>query len=293
MKSEPYDTSKAFSVTSLEDGRVSLIQKNGISLVSKKTIINEHNNLIKTKNWLKKNGNFLGPKTGLYFNISVPEIVEWKDTDNTSVMEYCSGLNLETELMRNDKNRAFYVDLISDLLYWMKSKSFYWQDFAPRNILFDKESLTITLIDFESNLKIGKKPMLDKDFNLFLQNKIILELSTVLFDEEQKYLCPKVWKYIRRTSISLDNVNGRRRREYILRYQPKVRKIKHKDLVKIERQIVSIATPFYDKEEIYYPLHELSKIDSTGEYIETILNLEKSEKKYWPQIIKRAVNSKK
>ncbi len=284
---------KKFSVTSLDAGKVILMQKNGDPFVSKKTIKGEFKNLTVTKKWLKKNGNLVGPKTGLHLSIFVPEVAEWKDADHTLVMEYCYGANLETELMRNDKNRAFYIDLISDLLHWVKIKSFYWQDFAPRNILFDKENLAITLIDFESNLKIGEKSMLDKDFNLFLQNRIILELSTVLFSEEQKYLCPNVWKYTRRTSISLDNVNGRRRREYILRAHPRARKIKHKDLVQIERQIVSIATPFYGKEEIYYPLHELSKIDSISEYIETILNLEKSEKKYWPQIIKKAVNSKK
>jgi len=284
---------KNFSVTSLEYGRVNLIQKNGISLVSKKTTIKEHNNLTRTKKWLKKNGDFLGHKTGLCFDVSVPKIVEWKEADNILVMEYCRGVNLEAELMKNNRNRSFYINLISDLLHWVKIKSFYWQDFAPRNILFDEENLKVTLIDFESNLKIGNKPMLSKNFNFFLQNRIILELSTVLFPEEQKYLCPNIWKYTKHTLLPLDEVNGRRRRKYILWHHPKVHKIKHADLVQIERQIVSIATPFYNKKQIYYPLHQLSKINSPEKYIETILILEKSEKKYWPKIIKRAVNSKK
>lgn len=288
MKSEASDTSKAFSVTSLEDERVSLIQKNGSFLVSKKTTISEPKNLARVKSWLKMNGNLSGLKTGLHLNISIPKVMEWKISNSTLVMEYCCGVNLETELIKNDKNRDLYIKIISDLLHWIKEKSFYWQDFAPRNMLFNKESNTVTLIDFESRLKIGRKMMSEKEFNLFIQNRIILELATVLFAAEQKYLCPNIWKYSRRTSIPLGEIIGRRRRGYILFHHPGIYRIKHSDLVQIEKRIVYIATPFYYKNTVFYPLIALSKIDSVDKYIKTVSELEVKEKSSWPEIINEA-----
>lgn len=285
--------SKIFDVTSLQADRVSVVSVNGCYFVSKKTSLEELNNLAKVNTWLKKNGNVKNRKGSHDFNIKVPKIIEWKNRENLLIMEYCSGVNLETELLKNDRKKVFYLDIISDILYWMKDKSFYWQDFAPRNILFNKKNNTVTLIDFESSLKIGRKIMSEKEFNIFIQNRIILELATVLFTDEQNYLCPNIWKYSLQTSIPLKNINGRRRRKYILLNYPGISRIKHKDLVQIERKIISIASPFYYKNKAFYPLIALSKIDSVDKYIKTISRLEVKEKLFWPKIIDIAINSNK
>ena len=293
MKKIAPSAAKAFGVTSFEEGRVVLVKRGGDLFVSKRTTKRELNNLIRAKKWLKTNGNLSGRKTGLCLRVTAPEVVEWRDSDGILVMEYCDGVNLEIELMKNDKNRDFYIDIISDLLCWMRNGSFYWQGFAPRNILFNKKNNTVTLIDFESGLKIGKGMMSEKDFNLFIQNRVMLELATVLFADEQHDLCPNVWKYSKRTSISLEKVDGRRRRGYILFHHPGAHKIKHKDLVRIEKSIVSIATPFYCKSKVFYPLIALAKIKSIDIYIKTVVELEAAEKLSWPRIISNAIGSNK
>lgn len=288
MKGRHIQNPKPFTTRSLEKGRVSVIQDNGKFFVSKKTTIKETRNLIRAQKWLKIKGRLLGVRTGLNFNITVPTVIEWENFESTLIMEYCDGNDLESELMRSDDNRVFYIDIISDLLNWVRDNGFYWQGFAPRNILINKKDLKIIFIDFESNLKIGQGGMTEKEFNLFIQDKIILELATLLFTNEQKYLFPHIWEYFKRTSIPLDNIDGRRRRQYVLAHYPNVANLSHKELIQIERKIVSIASPFYCGKKIFYPLIALSKIVSIDKYIETVSILERTGKRHWPDIIKKA-----
>ncbi|MGC2236787.1 MAG: AarF/UbiB family protein [Pyrinomonadaceae bacterium] len=283
--------SHIFSVTSLEEGRISLLEDNGDIFVTKRTTSKELCNLTRVKRWLVKNDTFTGANTKFKFRISVPRVIKWIADDNTLVMEYCKGVNLEIEIMRQHKRRRFYINMLADILNWIKSKSFYWRDFAPRNIIFDSKSRTIFLVDFESPLVIGRKMMTEKKYNLFVQNKIMLELATILFHEEQNYLCPNVWKYYERKTIPVKEILGKRRRAYILLKHPGISAIKHRNLVEIEEKIISIASPFIYKNTIFYPLISLSKIDSVEHYISVLTQIESKEKSLWSDLIENALNS--
>lgn len=274
-----------FNVTSLTEGRLSIVERNGKLFVSKQTNEVEFKNLKRATKWLKRTGWFRGSNSGRNLTVTVPDVEAWDAKRKVLVMELCEGKNVETEMIGNAGYRSFYVGLLSDLLSWIRDNSFYWNNFAPRNVLFDRSTGRVHLVDFESPLRIGRGRMSTRRFTIYCQESIMLELAALLFKREQESICPNIWTNYRKGSIRIANIEGRRKRRFIRLNHPGKRLIKYAELVHIQRRIATIATPFRHKGSTFYPLHALSHITDVEVYVNTVLELESQKKNLWPAII--------
>lgn len=280
-----------FNVTSLKEGRLSVVKRNSRFCVSKYTNAVEFRNLTRASKWLKGAGGFKGNTSGGNVTVAVPRIENWDAKQGLLVMELCAGKNVETELIGGSARRQFYVALLSDLLLWIRTKSFYWKNFAPRNVLYDDSTDTVYLVDFESPLRIGRRRMSKRSFGIYCQDNVILELSAVLFKREQDVVCPAIWENWRSGSVRLAHIEGRRKRRFIQLHHPGKRLITYAEFVQIQQRIVAIATPFPYNGSIFYPLHALSRITELNLYVNTVLELERQAKKWWPSIIKNSLTA--
>ncbi len=290
IDSQPPATGTApFHVTSLTEGRVSVVKRDGEFIVTKHTKDVEFTNLTRASQWLRRAGHFTGHKLGRCVTVAVPRILKWDAEQQLLDMAFCHGNNVETALMENTALRPFYVALLSDLLSWIRAHSFYWKNFAPRNVLYDHSTDTVYLVDFESPLRIGRRRMSNRSFTFYCQDNVILELSAVLFQREQEIVCPKVWDYCRSGSLSIAGIEGRRKRRFIQLTYPTRRRIRHTELTQIQQRIAEIASPFFFNGSIYYPLHALSGLTNITLYVNTVLELERQKRNFWPSIIDSAL----
>ena len=133
-------------VISLDSQKVWYEIINNTKIVNKKTSHQEKDNLLKAKNFLK---NKYIKINNIHYSIQVPNIYAWNKNTNILSMSYCQGENLEL-LLRNPHTRQRAIHFLQSTMRFILAQHFYWQDYAPRNIIIDDE--TIYLIDFVKGL---------------------------------------------------------------------------------------------------------------------------------------------
>ena len=244
-------------VISLDEDRVKIFD----NYVKKKSNVNEYNSLNKANLMSKELNNITIDNT--YFQIVTPKVYDF--TNNIITMERCFGDNLELILRhRNTYNTG--VLFLNNLLKFFIDNNFYWQDFAPRNILVQKNKISI--LDFDRGIS-DKVPSIQD----YLVNSVYEEYGAFILPDDRIYDINDVYDSIDNTLMNISIISSNRVKTIL-------KNLGYKDYVPIKdymlaiKMIVTNETPYKDNEEIMFPILELEeylKNEGYQKYAEKII----------------------
>lgn len=213
-------------------------------IVHKKTSYSEIENLVKAQEFLKDKSVTIND---VKYSIKVPEIYAWNKITNVLTMSFCSGKNLEL-MLRSKDERDTAIPFLQTMMGFILKKHFYWQDFAPRNIIIDTD--TIYLIDFEKALTFEVDDLLN-----FLKPHVFEEYSSFLLPSERLITTNQIFspsKDDKNMRISINAIKVKRVKsvaialgytDYISREQ----------YINIQSMIMKAEEPFVSKTGIVFP----------------------------------------
>lgn len=241
----------SLQVISLEQKRIKYETVNNKQIVRKQTSSQEKDNLIKAKEFLKDKNIKI---ENSYYSIHVPDIYSWDDTTNILSMSYCSGKNLEL-LLRDINNRQSAIPFLQYLMRFILIHNFYWQDFAPRNIIINDQ--TIYLVDFEKGLDFSIN-----NLQAFFRNHVFEEYSSFLLPNErlisdEQIFCPSPEE--KNKKIHVDDIQVKRIKSIAiaLGYDDT---ISMETYLNIQKMIIKAEEPFYNGSNIIFPRVALVKM---------------------------------
>lgn len=282
MQIVSYDADKVRIVTALDNS----------TSVYKTTTDNEfeHLKLMKSKLEMCSSNSILWKAED--FSIHIPEIKSWNNETHTMEMSHLKGDNLEILLREtNRENRVELVELIANVIGWMKQSGCLWIDAAPRNILIDNNAKSIGFVDFEKGAILQDFPFTNDVFSLYVRGIINEEFSAFLFQHEQEIVFGDIWN-VRDMPISNELIQGKREK---LLYEYAFGKIGNEvslaDLTLIQKLMSEMVTPFYVEDEVFYPLVYLDHYRGAESYTNAIIELSKIDKVDWPAFLKSNENS--
>lgn len=227
---------------------------NGKDFFVKRTKINEVENLKKAKNFLNSCNNKILIDNKEY-QVLVPEIFLWDSKNECMYMRKCYGDNLEIMLQDKEKRKKGILFLHSILKYILNN-GFYWKDFAPRNILIGKNS--ISLVDFERGLDFEKN-----DLKQYFRENVYEEYVAFLLPEERPISPSRVFDISNEKNYYIDYADIKSTRVKAIAKRLKLDKIKLEDYVNIVQMIIKAEEPKKCEENIIFPIVELEEIAST------------------------------
>lgn len=238
-------------VISLEPKKVWYEIVNNKQIVNKKTSYQEKDNLLKAKNFLKNKSIKIND---IHYSIQVPNIYAWNKNTNILSMSYCQGENLEL-LLRNPHTRQRAIPFLQSTMRFILAQHFYWQDYAPRNIIIDDE--TIYLIDFEKGLDFSIN-----DLQSFFRNHVFEEYSSFLLPNEclissEQIFFPSIKEKNKKINISDIKVKRIKSIAIALGYTDT---ISMKEYLNIQKMILKAEEPFYNGTELVFPRVQLVKM---------------------------------
>ena len=213
-------------------------------VVHKKTSYNEIKNLTKAQEFLKDKIIIVNDTK---YSIKVPEIYSWDENTNVLTMSFCSGKNLEL-MLRNKDERATAIPFLQKMMGFVIKKHFYWQDFAPRNIIID--SNTIYLIDFEKALTFKVDNLLN-----FLRPHVFEEYSSFLLPSERLLSTKQVFSPSngdKNMRISIDAIKVKRIKSVATALGYKSY-ISREQYLNIQSMIMKAEEPFETETGIVFP----------------------------------------
>ncbi len=241
----------SLQIISLDSKRIEYETVNNKKIVHKKTSIQEKNNLVKAKKFLKDKNVMI---ENSYYTIHVPDIYSWDDNTNTLSMSYCSGKNLEL-LLRDPDSRQSAIPFLQSLMKFILKHNFYWQDFAPRNIIINDK--TIYLVDFEKGLHFS----ID-NLQAFFRNHVFEEYSSFLLPNERLISAEQIFhpsSEEKNKQIHVDDIKVKRIKSIAIA-------LKYSDIISMEtylniqKMIIRAEEPFYNGQSIIFPRIELVKM---------------------------------
>lgn len=217
-------------IVSFDTNKTWIERNDGSIVFCKKTCKKELNNYKKmTKLILNKRVKINNKK----YIIKTPGIIKWDSFNEILYLEYCNGENLEF-LLRNKKTHKKGVTIINCLLNFFIENRIYWADFAPRNIILNKDNIYI--VDFEKGIR--------NKINLrnYLRINVLEEYCLFLLKNERLY-----------------NINDilLQKNERNIKY--KINNIKDKRYLNIAKQLG--FKDIIDKKEYLFLLHMILKIE--------------------------------
>ena len=238
-------------VISLDPKKVWYEVVNNRQIVNKRTSYQEKDNLLKAKNFLKNKGIKIND---IHYSIQVPSIYAWNENTNILSMSYCKGENLEL-LLRNPHTRQKAIPFLQSTMRFILAQHFYWQDYAPRNIIIDDE--TIYLIDFEKGLDFSIT-----DLQTFFRNHVFEEYSSFLLPNEclissEQIFLPSTKEKNKKINISDIKVKRIKSIAIALGYTDT---ISMEEYLNIQKMIIKAEEPFYNGSELVFPRVQLVKI---------------------------------
>lgn len=126
---------------SFSSEKVRIFYEQGV--VHKLTNQNEYNTHIKALDYFSDLKNTSLP-SGL--EVRVTPVVEFDGETLTTVL--CNGDNLEI-LLRSSLRRNKAMEVMRDLIFFLRQVNFFWGDIAPRNLILDLERKVLWMLDFE------------------------------------------------------------------------------------------------------------------------------------------------
>lgn len=243
-------------VISLDNNRVKIYEKK----VVKKSNLKEFMALIKAKEFCEKLGTI--EIMGQSYQLCVPGEVEFKN--NYIHMERCFGDNLEI-ILRNKETHDKGVVYLNTLASIFLKNNFFWNDFAPRNIIIGENKIYI--LDFEKG--ISDYPIKD---NLYFMYE---EYSAFLLPNEKIYDINSILsiKPNSKKTIKFKEIKSRRIKQ-ILNYLGYDEEVSYDKYVLAIKMILANEEPYKKEDDLVFPLVELEE-----------LLIEKGHKKYAKKIL--------
>lgn len=275
-----------FNVLSFDSNRITVtLSGNRTLVVRKKTTTAEHTNIMLASHHLLKHQPSLISEGHGRVRILVAEIVEWDYDKKFLYTSFCNGKNLE-ELMRETigLKRKGLIDLIRGLFNIFKESGFLWGDFAPRNMIWDRQRGIIWLVDFEREISLKDCPIEKNLFNRYVRNYSFEEFSSFITKEEKTLLFKGFLNEKTGNIIRSDQITSKRKLSLLDRIYGKIDYYMLDQVRKVEDIMSSIATPFQIHGVFFFPMDSLDLIGSRGgpnEYTEAvmaILNLGKKQR---------------
>lgn len=238
-------------VISLDPSKLWYKKQEDKIIVYKKTSISEKDNLIKAKNFLNKKLIKIGT---VDYSVQVPNIYSWDENQNILSMSHCPGNNLEL-LLRNPEQRSFAIPFLQAIMRFVLTEHFYWQDFAPRNIILDNK--IIYLVDFEKGLNFSIDNLVT-----FFRNHVFEEYSSFLLPSEclistKHIFSPSLEEKNKKISINDIQVKRIKSIAIALGYS---NSISIEDYLNIQKMIIKAEEPFYNDANLIFPRIELVKM---------------------------------
>lgn len=224
---------------------------------------------------------------GEIFTVRIPEIVSWDEATGILKETLCLGDNLEI-LLRSSlgRQRAVWVEFLRKFLEWTKNSGFFWIGFAPRHLLIDRNARTVSIVDFERPVCVSDQSFSTEEFNTFLRGTVHEELCAFLFEEEQGLLFPDIWTEINSKEIPWEEILSSRQKLLLLvLFGSFGEKVPATQLATVQRLLANIITPFTIDGRPFFPLVHLDRIRGAKNYVKTILEFTKYERRVWPHIL--------
>lgn len=260
------------------DANKVLFLKNPTRLVRKFTSEKEYFQLNQVIEFLAENNLFIDLHE---FKIETPSIISWNG--RILDLEYVEGLNLEHALREvNNPNRNFYLKLLKCFIKLLKSHGFLWGDFAPRNMILNKEKKILYIMDFERELEFVH-PVSAVQFNRYLRNYSREELACFLFPEELILLLQDFLISENNALVHIDTIVSRRKKRLLEFLFGAKKEYSLYELQDVEDLLVELATPVKVLANVLFPMDILDKKPfDYDEYIIRVKQLkgENGERKY-------------
>jgi hypothetical protein len=183
------------------------------------------------------------------------------------ITHYCKGDNLETILKYYPygKKRRDYLKLLRECILLFIRSGFGWGDIAPRNIIIDRESKIVWILDFEKPQSLHKnKSMTALWWSRWLRSYALEELSCLLNQFEVNYvlnglILPEWTDEV----FFIDTIRSSRKKFLLQSLFTETSKFTMYQLEKVENIMARVASPFINKSGvIIYPMY----------YIENMIN---------------------
>lgn len=238
-------------VISLDPKKIWYESASDKQIVHKRTSTQEKDNLIKAKFFLENKSIKIND---MHYSIQVPDIYAWNETTNILSMSYCSGNNLEL-LLRTPHTRQNAIPFLQSILRFVLTQHFYWQDFAPRNIIVG--DTTIYLVDFEKGLFFS----ID-DWQTFLRNHVFEEYSSFLLPNERLISSELIFSPSSKERNKRIHINGIqvKRIKSIAIALGYTDTISIEEYLNIQKMIIKAEEPFYMGTNLVFPRVELVKM---------------------------------
>lgn len=226
-------------------------EEKGTKTIFKKTNLLEVKNLIKANAFLKSKSINVN---SIKYTLNVPSVIDWNNNSQILHMTFCSGKNMEL-LLRDKDHRNQYLQLFQTIFMFMFREGFYWQDFAPRNILI--QGTDISLVDFEKGLDFQNANSIK-----FLREHVYEEYSSFLLCEERLLNSSFVFGATaeeKKSQLEVDSIKVKRFKAIAktLGYPPV---ITYEQYLYIQSLIIKAETPYYVGEDIIFPRIQLENI---------------------------------
>ena len=267
-----------FNVLSFDSARVHIGQSCGGNIVVKKrTSEKEFLNLSMATHHLEKHG-----LSVVVFNENEPTQVRVAPLDSwseeTSMMStlFCKGENLESILREEKrKDRGTWISVIRALFVKFQRFGFMWGDFAPRNIIWNSTDNRLWLVDFERDTTTRDCPVEQGMFNRYIRSYSREEFACFLTEDEQL----TVFKgFIQEPNgqrhIPIDHITSKRKSGLLRRVLGEKQSYSIQEVRTIEDLMVFIATPFFVRGNLFFPMDPLDSISSKrgpNEYVNTVI----------------------
>lgn len=236
-------------IISLDMDKVHKINYKGKTAIIKKSKETEVDSLKLAKEMLQ---NVTCIINGKKYNLNIPNVYEWNDINQTIIMEYCKGENLEL-IIRNNSTREYGVKSLHTLLNLILNNNFYWYDFAPRNILISENE--ITFVDFERGINPNENEL------QYLRGLVYEEYVAFLLPNERPILNERLFAIDKKDDykINFDDIKSNRIKALLKKLNLNEKQINYSTYLHMWNLIVSAETPRKNGNTIIYPIVEMER----------------------------------
>jgi len=187
--------------------------------------------------------------------------------DNKLVLHFCQGLNLE-HAMRFGNNNKKWLLVFREMLEAFQKRGFLWNDIAPRNMIFNSNSLTISIFDFEKKMVVKDSSVEKKIFAEFFRRYAYEEFSCFLSKREQACLFHGFLLENIENEVCIDNITSNRKKMLLNLCFGLKKCYLISEMNVIEDMMSEVATPINVDGHVIYPMFFIEKIIKKGGYNE-------------------------
>lgn len=264
-----------FNVLSFDHEKVTTtLSADGKMIVRKRTVEKERNNiLLAQKHLLKHQPSVVSESFGVTRFLTA-EVVEWDAENKLLSTLYCIGENIE-ELLRVSigSDRSQLIELVRKSFELFRANGFLWGDFAPRNMIWDRQRGIMWLVDFERDLILRDCPVEQPKFNRYVRNYSREEFSCFLTTKESDLLFEGFLNEDDGGIMSAIQLTSKRKRLLLKHLFGEKEHYTLNEIRRAEDIMVMVATPFLVHDAYFFPMDSIDLIGSKGgtnEYVKTI-----------------------